>query len=96
MGNTQAQGMAEAVQEGWVDLRAALYYNLTANHYPPLPVELLDYLEPLINRLNEQDLVDDVGMILDEIVEFPSGDKITNLKLMDDTHSWDFVHSTWN
>lgn len=36
MGNTQAAGMAEAVTDGLIELRQAVSWHLTANHYPPI------------------------------------------------------------
>jgi len=41
MGHTQALGMAEAVQDGTIDLDMALQYHLQHNHYPPLPFEAI-------------------------------------------------------
>ena len=42
MGLTQAVGMAEAVNDGLVDLRSALAYHLQVNHYPPLSADVVE------------------------------------------------------
>lgn len=41
MGHTQAAGMAAAVDDGMIDLRTALSYHLTTNHYPPVPSSMI-------------------------------------------------------
>ena len=41
MGHTQAIEFADQVAEGAISLEAALYWHLTANHYPPLPAALV-------------------------------------------------------
>ena len=42
MGNHNAAAMAEAVGEGQVALRPALVWHLTANHFPPVPVSMVE------------------------------------------------------
>jgi hypothetical protein len=42
MGSVNAYGMAEAVEDGMVELRQALSWHLTSNHYPPVPLSMLD------------------------------------------------------
>ena len=42
MGYSQAEGMAEMVQEGQTSLHQALTYHLRVNHYPPVPESMVD------------------------------------------------------
>lgn len=41
MGRTGAMGMAEAVSDSSISIEAALHWQLTSNHYPPLPATLI-------------------------------------------------------
>jgi hypothetical protein len=41
MGRTGAMGMAAAVGDSTISLEAAIHWQLTSNHYPPLPVSLI-------------------------------------------------------
>ncbi len=68
MGNTQAAGMAEAIDDGLVDLGLALHWHLTSNHYPPLPPETLELAKEALKLAAQDDW--------DGIVDFgPSGIK---------------------
>ncbi len=51
MGHTQAQGMVEAINEGLIDLRVALEWHLTANHYPPIR-GMTDIAVAVVNAAN--------------------------------------------
>jgi hypothetical protein len=42
MGNLQASEMAALVRTGGTTLRAAVWWNLKANHYPPLPDSMIE------------------------------------------------------
>ena len=55
MGRTQAMGMAEAVDEGQVDIRAALHYHLTANHFPPVDPSFVDTAIEAIEKVDEDE-----------------------------------------
>lgn len=41
MGALGAWGMSEAVNEGTVTLRQAISWHLSGNHYPPVPLEMV-------------------------------------------------------
>lgn len=55
MGLTQAMGMAEQVGEGNIRRRAALTWHLTANHYPPIPEDMVNVALAAIEALEEGD-----------------------------------------
>lgn len=56
MGHMNALGMAEAVEGGDIDLRNALHWHLTANHYPPIrDPKALDLCVGAIEAANEGD-----------------------------------------
>lgn len=42
MGAHTAQGMAEAVHEGWIGFHQAIGWHLQHNHYPPVPESMVD------------------------------------------------------
>ena len=48
MGYMSGKSMAEQVEEGNIGLRQALTWHLQGNHYPPLPVALVDVAEKAI------------------------------------------------
>lgn len=52
MGSMSAIGMASAVNVGVVDIRSALSWHLTSNHYPPLPLDLVDTALRVIDKAN--------------------------------------------
>jgi hypothetical protein len=53
MGNLNAAAMAEAVGEGQVALRPALVWHLQANHYPPVPVTMVEACIAAIDAATE-------------------------------------------
>jgi len=55
MGNMQAMDMADAINKKWIDLGTALHWHLRYNHYPPLPVALIETAKTAIERANEGD-----------------------------------------
>jgi hypothetical protein len=55
MGTTGAMGMADAVNDGSVSLRAALSWHLTSNHFPPLPSAWVESALKVIDHANEGD-----------------------------------------
>ena len=66
MGNTQALGFAEAVNDGQISLWAALHYHFTANHLPALPVACIEPAQEAIEKANQgewEEVVDvtDIG-----------------------------------
>lgn len=52
MGSMIARDLADGVAEGTTDLDAALTYHLTANHYPPVPVQMVPYARFAIEITN--------------------------------------------
>lgn len=52
MGSMGAIGMAAAVDEGQVDIRGALHWHLTANHFPPIPAECVESAVRAIDKAN--------------------------------------------
>ena len=66
MGRTVAEGMAEAVREGYAGLRSALYYHLIHNHYPPHPTFMIDVALAAIEAANDEDW--------DRIIDLPKDD----------------------
>lgn len=65
MGSHAAQAMAAAVAAEQVDLKGALSWHLTGNHFPPLPYE---YVEPLYTAL-----VLVANNLPTDVVEIPEG-----------------------
>ena len=65
MGSTQAMGMAEAVDDGMIDLRSALSWHLTANHYPPIPTIMIDVAMAAIEAGEDEDW--------DRLIDLPDG-----------------------
>lgn len=41
MGHINALGMAEAMEDGMIELRQALAWHLQSNHYPPVPLSMV-------------------------------------------------------
>lgn len=105
MGNTQADGFAEAVREGYASLRQAIAANLTSNHYPPLPTT---YVSPIIEAIYAVENPFETGGGYEEIglpadimprprLAWWEDDAecwiIRAGDLLDITHSWCFVES---
>ena len=93
MGNTQAQGFAEAVEEGQISLRNALSYQLTANHYPPYPTALIDVAEEAVN-LGQEELWDQ-EIELPEGIEFRDQPFITVADAVETFHLDAFLAECW-
>jgi hypothetical protein len=55
MGSMNALGMNEAVVDGLIELRQALSWHLTSNHYPSVPLSMLDACVLAIEYMNEED-----------------------------------------
>lgn len=68
MGNMQALAMAGAVQDGDIDLEAALSWHFQANHYPSLPQELVSVAADIIRSYDPFD-----ADAQDELVKLPEG-----------------------
>ena len=77
MGSLNAQGMNEAVNDGLLDMRTALRWHLTSNHYPPIHPVFIDTAEEAIAAANAGDwdteitmpngIVKTVGSIVEEL-----------------------------
>ena len=70
MGHMQAAAFGEAVATGEIQRRAALEWHVTANHFPPLPIEYVDVAVEVIDRLDGA-YAEDVDW--DELVLLPKG-----------------------
>lgn len=55
MGSTVAQGYKDAVDRNWLSFHVALETHLLHNHYPPLPLSLIDACMEAIEAGNEGD-----------------------------------------
>ena len=89
MGRTQAEGFAEAVDEGMVSLRGALEYHLTANHYPPLPRVMIDVAEAAIELANSDSW--DEAIPMPRGIEFRGADFITVAGAVESLHLESFL-----
>lgn len=67
MGNFAATGMAEQVAEGQMDLRAALHWHLTSNHFPPVPESMVDVAEEALEGVRQG------ASLTEDCVELPEG-----------------------
>ena len=64
MGSMNAIGMNGAVVDGLIELRQALSWHLTSNHYPSVPLIMLDVCVLAIENMNAGD--PDVNITLPE------------------------------
>lgn len=55
MGATGAFGMAEAVTDGQVSLRAAIHWHLRSNHFPPVPLPMVPVAVAAVEAVNEDE-----------------------------------------
>jgi hypothetical protein len=55
MGRMQAEGFSDAVKTGLCDIDVALHAHLTGNHYPPIPLEMVDSAKAAIAAFEEED-----------------------------------------
>ena len=65
MGHMGAMGMMGAVEDGMIDLRSALSWHLTSNHYPPVPTIMIDVAMAAIEAGNDEDW--------DRLIDLPDG-----------------------
>lgn len=65
MGAMKSMEMAEAVNDGSININDALRYHLTSNHYPPVPTTMIEPCRKAIILAN-----DGMG---DELVDLPQG-----------------------
>lgn len=92
MGTTGALGFAEQVSEGNIDLRAALHWHLTANHFPAIDPVWIDVAIEAIEVANH-------GFeetVLDRPDGF-NGEKqyITAIEVIEGLHLESFIDSDW-
>jgi len=89
MGSTQSAEFAELVDAGDVSLRSAVEYQLRCNHYPPVPLSMVDPCIFAIEAINEGDP--------DREINLPDGitwhDEIAApaYAIADGHHLWDFT-----
>lgn len=55
MGATQAMGFAEAVEDGTVDLRQAIGWHFSVNHFPPVPSSMIDPAIEAIEAVRDEE-----------------------------------------
>lgn len=91
MGSTQVLGFAEAVTEGQVSLAAAVHWNLTANHWPPLPGQLVGPVVEAIASCQAQEW--DSRISLPEGMTLAGSATVSAGDLVEATHCWPFVES---
>ena len=95
MGARVSSEMAEAVREG-LALEAALIYQLTVNHYPPIPAAFIETAKEAIRLAKEHD-VEEWPEIM---VECPEGGLVNgkiehNLGFwIEVMHLWEFINDT--
>jgi len=65
MGSTQAMGFKELVDEGSCNLDTALIWHLRSNHYPPVPLSMLEPCKLAIQLANAGDW--------DAMIDLPEG-----------------------
>lgn len=54
MGALGAMGMADSVSEGYASLSQAMTWHLRNNHYPPVPLEMVDVCIEVIKHVNAE------------------------------------------
>ncbi len=62
MGHATAAGFAEAVEDGSIDLTAALHYHLRVNHFPPHPAFMVPIAQAAVEAMNADDPYDRIPM----------------------------------
>lgn len=98
MGNFQAQQMAHAVAQGQITLANAVFWHLTANHYPPIP-EYSEVLTDVLTAVQDHriDLDQNVSLGTDFVLyptrawETPQGWVVQVADLIEATNAWAFL-----
>jgi len=62
MGQRRAAEMAQAVKDNWIDLGTALHWHLRFNHYPPMPIALINVAVTAIERANVEDYDSEIDL----------------------------------
>ena len=99
MGNLNAAAMAEAVGEGQVDLRPALHWHLTSNHFPPVPASMIDpcvaAIEAAVEAYTDGDEVEDLNRSIDlpEGITYKDQPTAPASVLIENYHLWPFVEN---
>lgn len=98
MGNFQAQQMAQAVAQGQITLTNAVFWHLTANHYPPIgeyAEVVTDVLAAVLDRRLDLDQNISLGT---DFVLYPSrawntdqGWVVQVADLVEATNTWAFL-----
>lgn len=70
MGSLQAQEFAALTESGEVSLQQSLAWHLRANHYPPVPISMI---EPCIQAIEIANAAQWGDADLDDRVELPQG-----------------------
>lgn len=98
MGNFQAHQMAQAVAQGQITLQNAVFWHLSANHYPPIG-EYSEVLTDVITAIKDRRLDLDQNVSLGtDMTLFPSrawstpqGWVVQVADLIEATNSWAFL-----
>ena len=85
MGALQASEMAE-----WADLDSALTWHLRANHFPPVPVCMLEPCKQAIEACNEGEWRRSID--LPEGVSFRGGDTATASEIVEGLHLFPWIN----
>jgi hypothetical protein len=100
MGALQAMEFAAAVSDSSIDLEPALQWHLTANHWPPLPIEYVGILAAVIRDMNSGLIDETDGVTLPRGLRIVPGKAKVNEEgdlviltsdLLDATNCWFFV-----
>jgi hypothetical protein len=71
----QADGMAELVEEGALQLRVAVLWHLESNHFPPVHRA---FLQPALEAIEHARLDD-----WDHLIELPNGNVVSTTEVVD-------------
>lgn len=93
MGSTYAAGLADEVG-GLIDLRTALHIHLRSNHYPPVPVAMIDPCVAAIDAANDDDW--DRKIDLTDIAQWRGNDFAPAWALIEGHHLDAFIDSEEN
>lgn len=85
MGKRQAEEMRELLQEDTL-----LRWHLQSNHYPPIPLYMVETAKEAMVAAREGDLERELKLP-EGVVHRKSGARVTARVVMDHMHLWEFV-----
>ena len=89
MGSLQAEEFAGMVREGSVVLDAALHWHLRSNHFPPLPLALIEVAKAAIQKANNEEYEAEIDM--PDGISFRDAGKATVYQLIESMHLESFI-----